>query len=133
MLTPTIEYWYCWREFSTAEGEHFPRLLVPWSDPDVYEHPADGLFETEEDAQNWKLDLAPYEEWILCRLAVEPMVGWKQCSKCNEVKLHTLEQPTCMNCMEEEAHGRGENERPEDETKRVRPGRTEGSLPGGRV
>lgn len=66
------EIWYCWREYTIAEFEDTPRLLVPWSDPMEYEYAADGIFNTKEQAEAWKNEIAPDEDWVLCEETIEP-------------------------------------------------------------
>ena len=59
------ESWYVWREHKTVEGEETPRLLVPWSDPSVYEYPMDWQFKTIAEAEAAKSEFAPDEDWCL--------------------------------------------------------------------
>ena len=76
---PPPECWFCWKEYdavSTIEelpADVFPRLLTPWSDPYQHEFPMDGLFKTPEEARASKRELAPYENWVLCKLILEPV------------------------------------------------------------
>ncbi len=128
MVTPQTEHWFAWREFTTPDGELAPRLIVPVGDLDEHEL-QDMMFDSVESAQKWKAEVAPYDEWLLCKVIIEPVVGWKQCFSCNEVKLHTVGGEVCMNCMER-TNGRRESEQPEDEAGQVRSGGTEGELSG---
>jgi len=73
MTTPKTETWFCWREYLLVEGEDEPRLLVPWSDPHMYEDSADGIFETPELAREWKREVAEDEDWCLCKMTIKPM------------------------------------------------------------
>ncbi len=64
-----------WREVAQVEGEDRPRLLVPHSDPHVYENALDGLFATEQQAYEY---LNPFgaeagQELVLCRLELVPV------------------------------------------------------------
>ena len=59
------ESWYVWREHKTVEWEETPRLLVPWSDPSVYEYPMDWQFKTIAEAEAAKSEFAPDEDWCL--------------------------------------------------------------------
>lgn len=53
---------YCWRERAFDEdGDE--RLLVPHSDPDLYEFPIDFIFPTVDAALAWKAE-AIDEEWV---------------------------------------------------------------------
>ena len=54
---------FVWREQTEVDG--VLRLLVPWSDPMVYEHPFDYLFDSEEEARERKEEIAPEEDWVL--------------------------------------------------------------------
>ena len=67
-MTQTIptETYYCWKDYDTVEGEDRPRLLTPWSDPMEYEYAANGIFDTKEEALQWKDEVAPDEDWVLC-------------------------------------------------------------------
>ena len=62
---PKTEKWYVWREHKTVEGEETPRLLMPWSDEEVYEHPMNWQFETIAEAEEAKSEFAPDEDWYL--------------------------------------------------------------------
>lgn len=84
MSDPKTEIYYTWREHATVEGETEPRLLVPWSDPDEYEYPADGIFDTIEAAGAYRDNLLEgYDEdddtykeamkWVLCRETLSPV------------------------------------------------------------
>lgn len=86
MAFPERETWFAWKEFSKVDGESTPRLLIPWGDPMEYEHPADGIFDTEEEARTWKDENAPEEEWVLCRVTYEPITRWTECPGCGQVK-----------------------------------------------
>lgn len=76
---PPREEWYCWREFSPVESciegqpPEPPRLLVPWADPHVYEYPFDFIYKTPELAREAKDEQAPEENWVLCKLILEPI------------------------------------------------------------
>jgi hypothetical protein len=59
------ESWYVWREHKTVEGEETPRLLIPWSDEEVYEHPMNWQFKTIAEAEAAKSEFAPDEDWYL--------------------------------------------------------------------
>jgi hypothetical protein len=59
------ESWYVWREHKTVEGEETPRLLIPWSDEEVYEHPMNWQFKTIAEAEEAKSEFAPDEDWYL--------------------------------------------------------------------
>ena len=76
--TPKTETWYCWRVYTTPSNENKPRLMVPWSDPRIYEFPFDFLYETPEKARDGlkTMDAEDYafeEEWVLCRQTLEPI------------------------------------------------------------
>lgn len=74
--TPKKEEWFAWREKKTVTGpnsEAEKRLLIPWSDPYLYENAADGLFEDAESAEKWKEEFAPHEDWWLCRQTTTPV------------------------------------------------------------
>ena len=62
---PKTEKWYVWREHKTVEGEETPRLLMPWSDEEVYEHPMNWQFKTIAEAEEAKSEFAPDEDWYL--------------------------------------------------------------------
>jgi hypothetical protein len=64
---------FAWFELKTVDGK--PRLLIPWSDPHEYEYAADSHFETEEKAIQYKEDFAPDENWVLCRVILEPIMS----------------------------------------------------------
>lgn len=56
-----------------------PRLLTPHSDPSVYEHPFDYLFDTPELARKALAefgvqDAARDEGWVLCKRVLTPVV-----------------------------------------------------------
>jgi hypothetical protein len=70
---PQTEVDYCWREFCTVEGEDKPRLIVPWADPMVHEFPMDWLFATPKEARESKAEIAPDEDWVLCKRTLEPI------------------------------------------------------------
>ena len=55
---------FTWRERAEVDG--VLRLPVARSDPMEHEHAADGLFDTEEQAREWKDEFAPEEDWVLC-------------------------------------------------------------------
>lgn len=107
---PKAETWYCWREFSTVEGEDAPRLLVPWSDPREYEYAADGLFTTREEAITWKAEFANGERWQLCQMTLTPLeehdwIRWSQhypdgkCPDCGlAIDPHTGVGDGCPDC-----------------------------------
>lgn len=75
----TTEVWYCWR---VRVDE---RLLVPRSDPHVYESAVDMLWTTEDEARAWRdeeLDAwdepdekSYIESWILCRETLQVVGG----------------------------------------------------------
>lgn len=67
------ETWYCWKELIHLEDEPAPRLFTPWSEPYVYEYPADWIFFTKEQAWGMKKEIAPDENWILCKITIEPL------------------------------------------------------------
>jgi len=78
MPVPKKEKWYTWRLLTTMEGEDNPRLLVPWSDPKTYEFPFNFLYETQEKAKEGleimgATDEAVEQNWILCKLTIEPV------------------------------------------------------------
>jgi hypothetical protein len=56
---------YAWREWTTdASGDQ--RLLVPWSDPQLYEYPADGISATVEEALEYREQIGAQDEgWVL--------------------------------------------------------------------
>lgn len=64
------EVWYCWKERALDENGN-PRLLTPWSNPREYEFPMDWLFKTEAEARRAKTEVAPNENWVLCRRTLE--------------------------------------------------------------
>lgn len=68
------ESYFTWREFVKVDGEATPRLIIPWSDPDEYENDAGGLFNTEKEANEWKNEFAPDEDWVLVFLTLSPLV-----------------------------------------------------------
>lgn len=51
------EKWFCWKEHA-PDGDT-TRLLTPWGDPQVHEHPMDWLFETEDKARAAKEEHVP--------------------------------------------------------------------------
>lgn len=73
-MTKPTEIYYIWQEWATVDGESEPRLLTPWADPDEYEFPFDFLFDSPEAAiigkKEWE---AEEEDWILCKMTIEPM------------------------------------------------------------
>lgn len=65
---------YVWKTYSKVEGEETPRLLTPWSNPRVHEHPFDYVFDSEDEAVEFKQEHAPDEEdWILCKDELTPI------------------------------------------------------------
>lgn len=72
MDIPT-ETFYMWKEFKYVEGfeEEGKRLLTPWADPMVHEHPMDLQFKTPTDAQETKDSDAPDEDWVLAKVTME--------------------------------------------------------------
>lgn len=73
IIGPKPEVWYCFMELVQYEPGDIPRLLVPWRDPDQYEHPFDFIYKTPEEALKGKAQLAPEEEdWILVKKTLEP-------------------------------------------------------------
>jgi hypothetical protein len=76
---PPREEWFCWKEYDAVlatdelPGDVTPRLLTPWSDPYEHEFPMDGLFKTPDEARASKRELAPNENWVLCKLILEPV------------------------------------------------------------
>ena len=73
---PQKEVYFCWKEFVTPAHEDEPRLLTPWGDPEKYESAYDLLFDTEQEAIKSKLDDAPDENWILCKVTFEPVLKY---------------------------------------------------------
>ena len=58
--------YYTWREPVTIDGRQ--RLLIPLSDPMRYEHPADGIFTTVDEALGYLTDWWDHEDtdqWVL--------------------------------------------------------------------
>jgi hypothetical protein len=70
---PPVEEYFCWRELVADEESGETRLLIPWSDPHLYEHPFDYLFATEEQALEAKNEAASEENWILCKERTTPL------------------------------------------------------------
>lgn len=74
------EIWYVWRVVITFEDEA-PRMIIPRSNPHLYEQAADSLFATVEEARGWfEEELESWEEpderkymqtWVLCKETVE--------------------------------------------------------------
>lgn len=63
------EVWYVWKEWITVEGEDKPRLLTPWSDPQLYEYPFDFMYATREKAiaGRKEMEATEGEDWVLCK------------------------------------------------------------------
>lgn len=60
--------YFTWRKPVTVDGE--PRLLIPCSDPMLYEYPADAIFTDCDDAMEYRDDVWEDEdtsEWVLVR------------------------------------------------------------------
>lgn len=71
METPKTEGWFCWRVYETPEGEDKPRLLIPHSDPNLYEYPLDGLFGTPEEAIEYLKQMGEEgKEYHLCHMTL---------------------------------------------------------------
>jgi len=74
MKTPT-ETWYVWKEYCPVEK----RLLTPWADPMVHEYPFDYFFRSPEEAKEGKNEYgAKDEDWVLCKLIIEPIESHQQ-------------------------------------------------------
>lgn len=79
MNNPKTETWYVWKTFEAPypdlEGVPTwpPRLLTPWGDPHLHAHPANSMFRTTEEAREWKSEYAPYENWWLVKMTLEPL------------------------------------------------------------
>lgn len=67
---------YCWRE-ATKDADGDDRLLVPWSDPNKYEHPFNMIFASEQEAIDYKLEAI---ERGPCILPPEAMATEDDCS-----------------------------------------------------
>lgn len=75
-----VEVWYCWRVVIDYDDEG-PRLIVPRSDPHIYETPVHHLFDTAEEARAWfDEELDSWQEpdeheymrtWVLCKETLE--------------------------------------------------------------
>src|SRR4051812_4221449 len=77
MNLPMTETFYQWKHFAQVEGEETKRLLTPMSDPDEYEYQFDFMFASPEDAHEALFvhdvtALAMEQNWILCKIQVEP-------------------------------------------------------------
>ena len=74
---PNPVAYYVWREYRTVDGETEPRLLVPWCNPREHENAMDLMFDTPEEAIRVKKEddwgESSTEDWILCKLTVEPV------------------------------------------------------------
>jgi len=65
------EVWYEWKVEDVGTDEKETRLFTPLSDPHKYEYPADGIFESQEEARKYLvdwgyLDVAREQGWVLC-------------------------------------------------------------------
>ena len=79
-VTDDGEIWYCWRVLKTVEGDEKPRLLVPWSDPHMYEFAFDFIYETPSKAVDGletmgAKDDAEEEGWLLCRMTLNTVTA----------------------------------------------------------
>lgn len=79
-----IQTSYCWKRFVLLDGERTPRLFTPWNDTE-YTY-ADEVFDTKEQAEEWKKDVAPDEKWVLCKETLETLSDLRMCPKCKETK-----------------------------------------------
>ena len=74
---PKPAVYYVWREFRTPERESKPRLLIPWCNPREHEQSFDLMFDTPAEAIETKegddWGESNTEDWILCKLTVEPV------------------------------------------------------------
>ncbi len=73
MQGPKTEVWYVFKQFAVCEGEKKRRLLTPHADPMEHEYPIDGMFESAEEAKEWKKDFAPEEDLHLVKMTLEPI------------------------------------------------------------
>ena len=65
------EYLELYGELNLGERSEEVRLFTPHADPNEYEHPADGLFKSPEEAREYLenfgfVDDAREEGWLLC-------------------------------------------------------------------
>jgi len=68
------EHWFCWKVYETPEGEDKPRLLTPHSDPNLYEQPLNGVFNTPEEAIDYlKVFGEEKGEYHLCHIMISPL------------------------------------------------------------
>ena len=69
---PHKEEWFCWKELVKLVDEDEPRLLTPWSNPRVYEHPFNHVYSSPEAAQEGLVfDGDPEAGWKLCKMTLE--------------------------------------------------------------
>jgi hypothetical protein len=48
-------------------------FITPWGNPFIYEYPFDHTFDTAEAALAFKEEHAPDEDFVLCRVLLEPV------------------------------------------------------------
>lgn len=65
------EVWYTYKELVQVEGEKTPRLLVPWSDPNLYEYAFDFIYKTPKEARKGLTEWDGDPGWILCKMTLE--------------------------------------------------------------